>query len=141
MAHEVAHAYRTVHGLRVSDPKVEEMLTDLTTVYLGFGVFTVNNTYRYRTFTQENGAQLYSGSSTSSAGYLSAQAMSFLFAAQILYRGLSCWQTYRLLRWLEPNQRGYVKAALRELRPADILRRRLLPEPPFLAINRSDNRP
>lgn len=35
MAHEVAHAYRHHHGLMVDDRDTEELLTDLTTVYLG----------------------------------------------------------------------------------------------------------
>lgn len=124
MSHEVAHAYRHVHGLVEDDTMLEECLTDLTTVYLGFGV-TVNNTYRYRSFADARGAQLFSGYRTSQAGYLAPQAMSFLFACWILGRRHDCWQTWRLLRWLEPNQRGFVKAALRELRPAEALERRL----------------
>lgn len=132
MAHEVAHAYRAAHGLMVGDRDLEERLTDLTTVYLGFGVFTLNNTYRFRSYTHGG---LGSGYSISRAGYLSPESMAYLFAAQILCRELSCWQTWRLLRWLEPRQRSHVKVALRQLRPSDAVWKRLrpaLPEVPLL---------
>jgi hypothetical protein len=49
LAHEVAHAYRRHHGLCAANPSVEEYLTDLTTVYLGFGVLTANSALRFRT--------------------------------------------------------------------------------------------
>src|SRR5262249_47131793 len=42
MAHEVAHAFRHRHELALANRDVEERLTDLTTVYLGFGVLTTN---------------------------------------------------------------------------------------------------
>jgi hypothetical protein len=125
LAHEVAHAWRHAHGLVEADRDLEECLTDLSTVYLGFGVFTVNNTFRFRTFSEERGAQLFSGWRKSAAGYLSPQSMSFLFAAWILGRRLGCWQSRQVLGWLEPRQRGFVRAALRELRPAEALERRL----------------
>ena len=41
LARAVACAYRAIHGLVVDDPDEAE-LTDLTTVFFGFGVFTVN---------------------------------------------------------------------------------------------------
>lgn len=136
LAHEVAHAWRHVHGLVRDDRDEEECLTDLTTIYLGFGVFTVNNTHRYRTGTLTRGAQLYSQSSHSSAGYLSPEAMSFAFAANLLARRLTCMQTWRTLRWLEPNQRGYTRTALRHLAPADQLWQRIGPhEPPHVDLS------
>lgn len=125
MAHEVAHAWRTLHGVRVDDRDTEECLTDLTTVYFGFGIFTVNNTFRFRTFREERGALLYSGYRYSKSGYLSPQAMSFLFAAQLSLRGLGWWKRRGLLGWLEANQRGHVKAALRALGPAASVRTKL----------------
>ena len=130
MAHEVAHVYRCAHGLEVADRELEERLTDLTTIYLGFGIFTVNNTHRYRTSTVERGAKLFGRTSMYRAGYLPAETMSFAFAAQVLARDLGWWNMRRTLRWLEPNQRGYAKAALRALRPSERLRRRLLAKDP-----------
>lgn len=52
MCHEVAHAYRAYHALAggeasatFSPAEIEERLTHVTSVYLGFGVLTVNRTY------------------------------------------------------------------------------------------------
>ncbi len=45
LARAVACAYRAIHGLAVEDPE-EADLTDLTTVFFGFGVFTVNHMQR-----------------------------------------------------------------------------------------------
>lgn len=122
MAHEVAHVWRRFHGLEVADRDDEEDLTDLTTVYLGFGVFTVNNTYRYRS---ESVGTFGQRMSRSSAGYLSPQEMSWLFAAQLHLRGLGWWQRRGALGWLEPRQRGFTKAAYRALGSADAVRRRM----------------
>lgn len=130
MAHEVAHAWRTIHGLRVNDRDLEERLTDLSTIHLGFGIFTVNNTYRFRA--HQSG--LASGYSVSSAGYLSPEAMAFLFAVQLRLRGLGWWRRRSLLSWLEPRQRGFCKAALRHLPSQQELTARLLPEPPSVQI-------
>jgi hypothetical protein len=41
----VVHAYREHHGLTVITPRTEEELTDLTTIYLGFGVLPLNASY------------------------------------------------------------------------------------------------
>lgn len=141
LAHEVAHAFRHAHGLVRERIDEEEMLTDLTTIYLGFGVLTVNNTHRYRT--QMTG-DMSASRAWSSAGYLSPESMSFALAAQVVARELTCWQTWRLLRYLEPNQRGYTRAALRLLRPAEELWQRLAPEDPpsiDLASLTAPNRP
>jgi len=130
LAHEVAHAYRHVHGLVRDDRDEEECLTDLTTIYLGFGVFTVNNTHRFRASSVQRGARLYRQTSHSRAGYLSPEAASFVFAANLLARRMSCLQAWRTLRWLEPNQRGYTRAALRHLAPAERLWERIGPHDP-----------
>ena len=49
LGHEVAHAYRTHHGLVVASRDTEEQLTDLTTIYLGFGVFTLESSHQFKT--------------------------------------------------------------------------------------------
>jgi hypothetical protein len=49
LCHEIAHAWRAVHALTIEDRDFEERLTDLSTVYLGFGLLTTNGAYRYRT--------------------------------------------------------------------------------------------
>ena len=48
LSHEVAHAFRDYHGLPESGSKAEEELnTDVTASYLGFGILAANNSYRY----------------------------------------------------------------------------------------------
>jgi hypothetical protein len=122
MCHEIAHAYRRHHGIEATTSRIDEEQTDMTTIYLGFGVLTVNNTHRYRT----SGDAMVMRWSTSQVGYLPPQTMAFLFAAQCVARGLSAAERSRLAKLLETNQRACFEEACREL-DADVhaLRARL----------------
>jgi hypothetical protein len=66
MAHEVAHAWRNEEHLVADAREREEPLTDLTTIYLGFGVLSTNSTDRYRS----SGGYGYTSWSVSPVGYL-----------------------------------------------------------------------
>jgi hypothetical protein len=125
MAHEVAHAWREHHDLVVEDRDVEEVLTDLTTIVLGFGVFTTNNTDRYRSY----GISRATYWSVSSTGYLPPPAMAWLLALQAFARGGG--EARAVGDDLEPNQQASFRAALYELgrdpSPFDALR---LQQPP-----------
>lgn len=110
MAHEVAHAFRTHHNLFTDSRDREELLTDLTTIYLGFGVFTTNNTDRYRSSGDFNETRW----SVSKAGYLPPQAMAWLLALQATVRG-DREETKAIARDLEPNQQAWFRDALREI--------------------------
>jgi hypothetical protein len=68
LCHEAAHAYRARHGLTYFDADEDELLTDLTTVYLGFGIMTANLTHRVR--------RTGDGIAKKMGGYLSPVAMS-----------------------------------------------------------------
>jgi hypothetical protein len=111
LCHEVAHAWRAAHELAVEDLAVEERLTDLTTVYLGFGLLTTNGAYRYRQSGEFDGTVASTRWSHASAGYLPPQAMSFLLAAQVKARGLGWFARRRLAGRLEPNQAAYFRWA------------------------------
>lgn len=113
MAHEVAHAWRAEHKLVAEVRDREELLTDLTTVYLGFGVLTTNNTDRYRT----SGGYGYTAWSSSSAGYLPTPAMAWLLALQVAARDYPR-EAHEVEAQLEPNQRASFRAALKELATA-----------------------
>lgn len=121
LAHEVAHAFRTHHRLIVDDREKEELLTDLTTVALGFGILSTNNTDRYRS----SGTWDSTSWSVSSVGYLPPQAMAYL---------LALWTSARekpreravIERHLEPNQRAFFRAALDELAESEKRTRQLL---------------
>ncbi len=127
MAHEVAHAYRRRHRLEVSDHDREEKLTDLTTVYLGFGLLTTNSAYRYRQSGDVNGRSATLEWSHQRGGYLSPQAMSFLLAAQVTARGGAAGERRRIAGMLETNQAAYFKAACEALAGQDVAMRLGLP--------------
>jgi len=129
MAHEVAHAFRHWHELALRRPEVEERLTDLTTVYLGFGVLTTNASYRYRAGGGLRGANTVTQWSHHSAGYLSPEAMSFLLAVQAVARGLPTAECRRIAGLLETNQAAYFKAACKTLDRSELAEHLKLPPP------------
>ena len=115
LAHEVAHAYRTQHGLRVDDNKLEEQLTDVTTVFLGFGVLTTNGTDRFRSWGHLEGHKIYHQWQHDQTGYLSPATMAFLLATQTVSRNGSSAEQKAIKRALEPNQEAFYASALRWL--------------------------
>ena len=130
MAHEVAHAYRSHHGLCHAERHTEELLTDLTTAFLGFGVLSVNSSYRFRKSGSLTGYVAQTRWSTSSAGYLPPQALSFLLASQISVRGLTPRERKPIFRQLEPNQEAFVRAAVRVFDSKEIVLESALALPP-----------
>ncbi|HSO38861.1 MAG TPA: hypothetical protein VLT33_40300 [Labilithrix sp.] len=115
LAHEVAHAYRHIHGLVVEDSDEEEDLTDLTTVFLGFGILTTNNA---RQSTIGGGMLRVRG-----AGYLSPHAMAFALASWFQARGIAA-DRELAERWLEPLQASMFAKVLAQI-PASRVRDRL----------------
>jgi len=122
LCHEVAHAWRAVHGLTTADRDIEERLTDLSTVYLGFGLLTTNGAYLYRASGVYEGTKAYTQWSHTRGGYLGPEAMSFLLAAQVKARGLGWFARRRLVGKLETNQAAYFKWAFGMLGDGDELR-------------------
>lgn len=120
LAHEVAHAWRAHHGLVVDESMVEECLTDLTTIFLGTGLFTTNNTFRYRAWSEARTSYWQS----ERIGYLSPLAMSFALAVALRVRD-SKQEASAVLEALERSQRPLVERALRSLPTTEALRARL----------------
>jgi hypothetical protein len=112
MCHEIAHAYRHVHRLETSPQPTEEMRTDLTTVFLGFGVLTTNSAYQYRVDTIDEGPQSKIRWQHSSTGYLPDEEMAFLLGAQLALRNDTAEQR-EVLRHVSANQLAVVKDVLR----------------------------
>ena len=124
LAHEVAHAYREHHQIAESDRKVDEPLTDLTSVYLGFGILTTNGSYQYRSggdwdFTEYSHVRM---------GYLSVEHMSFLLAAQVALRDRDGSLCDVVAKQLNTNQSSWFREALGELDSDDLIARLHLPE-------------
>jgi hypothetical protein len=113
MSHEVAHAYREFHGLvDGSSREHEEIMTDITAVYLGFGILVANNNFRVRTSGTNVGYAGTQSWSTTQVGYLNPQAFAFLLALQFVARAFTPDQCQRLLKHLEPDQAAFAKAAI-----------------------------
>lgn len=132
MCHEVAHAFRRYHGIEDADPDREEDQTDLTTVYLGFGLLTLQAAERHRTTGRLVGSFAVHQVRSARTGYLSLPSLAFLLAVQCAVRDLSPRAWRALARELPPNQRACFEAA-RALVMDDgpALRARLgIPEPP-----------
>lgn len=125
LCHEVTHAWRAHHRLTVEDRDLEELLTDLTTVYLGFGLLTTNGAYVYRAFGEYTGTVAITQWSHARGGYLSPEAMSFLLAAQVKARGMGWWSRRQMLGRLEANQSAYFRWAVGQLGSTEDVRRLL----------------
>lgn len=121
VCHEVAHAYRDAHALVVEDRDEEERLTDLTTIYLGFGVLTAGASYVYRAGGVAGSSFQGTQWSHSQRGYLSVSELCFALAVQVAARGGG--EAARVAAALAPTQRAAFEAALEALG----VRRRWLP--------------
>ncbi|OGQ90969.1 MAG: hypothetical protein A2289_00640 [Deltaproteobacteria bacterium RIFOXYA12_FULL_58_15] len=115
LSHEVAHAWREHHGLRLDDRELEEKLTDLTAVYLGFGVAVTNASFQYRASGVVMGGTVIHQWKYSRAGYLPAQALGYLLAVQSRCRREGMFDRRRLAANLEVTQRHFYKAAIKAL--------------------------
>lgn len=82
LAHETSHAYREHHGLASDVSAREESLTDLTTVFLGFGILTANHALM-----SQGTLSAKRTVGTREKGYLDALSMAYLLAAQVAARG------------------------------------------------------
>lgn len=114
LCHEIAHAYRAITGLAEAHDRLEEENTDLTTLYLGFGILTTNNAFRFRKRAL-NGSLGRWQVQVSRTGYLSAEAMAYVLAAQVVARGLVTSEKNRIRRLLELSQQEFFGAACEEL--------------------------
>jgi hypothetical protein len=130
LGHEVAHAYRAHHSLIVSDSRVEEQLTDLTAVYLGFGVFLLNSSSSFKTGGySESGQQLLW--EKRARGYLTPARIAFLLATQSVVRNGASKERRRIAQALAPNHRKLFLDACELLAvEPDVLRGRIeVPDP------------
>jgi hypothetical protein len=132
MCHEVAHAYRDVHDVAVDDRTTEEHLTDLTTVFLGFGVLTTNASYTYRSEGIAGASMRGHRWSHQKRGYLSPAEMAYALAYQIGLRGGR--EAAHVASLLEPTQRDCFEAALEELGVREAPARRMPWWVPFVLL-------
>lgn len=113
LGHEVAHAYREYHRLVVADRDTEELLTDLTTVYLGFGFFALQSSFRFKTGHYDgSGRRLLF--ERQALGYLRPGQLALLLAAQLVVRNRAP-ELEQVLESLSPNQADVLARAHAEL--------------------------
>lgn len=103
LAHEVAHAWRFRNDVVVGDDAEEERLTDLTTVFLGFGALTTNIAGRLGVSAGTRFATGY--------GYLTQAELGFALAVQLALRN-DGGERAQVLDALAQDQRVIVKEAL-----------------------------
>lgn len=109
MAHEIGHAFRRTHRLEHRDRDIEEKLTDVTTVYLGFGVLTTAASARFVTTSHDN---LGSSYANKQQGYLAWNEMAFMLASQLQLRGYDAATVKWFARHLPANQAAVIRAAI-----------------------------
>ena len=99
-ARAAAAAWRRTHRLAAPPSRLEQALTDLTMLYLGFGILVVNADRAVDRSRVE--------------GSLSSQALCFLLALQAVVCDIP---HGRYGRWLDPTRAAFFGAAIRELEP------------------------
>ncbi len=110
MAHEWSHhLLALVHAPRPGGPEVEEPLTDLCAVYLGFGVFQANAAFSFGQYSEGVGG----GWQARSLGYLGQKGSSFALAVSAAAVGSP---PRSVRRHLGANPRAWFTEGLRELR-------------------------
>jgi hypothetical protein len=116
LGHEVAHAYRSQHRLVVPTTAIEEQLTDLTTVYLGFGAFTLESSFQFKTggYDARGERLLYE---SHRRGYLRPGQLAFLLGVQLAIRSFRGEPIPPVLDSLSDNQRAALEQALARLSP------------------------
>jgi hypothetical protein len=127
MAHEVGHAYRRAHRMERAEHDLEERLTDVTTIYLGFGVLTTAAAAR---FTARSHESLGSSWSHQRQGYLGFDEMAYLLALQLLARGYDDATIKAFAKKLPANQAAVVRETARTLAAADVHELLGFTEPP-----------
>lgn len=106
-ARVVAHAYRVVHQLPVTDPYDPRI--DVTAVYLGFALLTADAALR---FTSKSAAGAVANRRTPlRVGSLPPQAVCYLLAAQVHVRGLASAERTRMSKGMQANQAAFFRHA------------------------------
>jgi hypothetical protein len=104
IAHELGHVILLGGGLVNGDVSDHEPLTDLLTVYLGFGVFTANSAARFRQYQDERRA----GWSMQRLGYLPQEAFGYALARFAILRREA---KPEWVKYLTPNVLAHYKSS------------------------------
>lgn len=108
LAHEVAHAFRSRHGLEYRTRREEEPLTDLTTVYLGFGILRTRSAVPNRPDPNVPEWERIE--------YMQPRFLAFALGAQAVARDVDDSGLKRIARYLDPNAKADFSKACEALR-------------------------
>lgn len=108
-AHELAHyLFATAQTDPPGGRALEEFATDLGAIFLGFGLFTVNSSYRFEAFGDVYGQ----GWQSTGAGYLSGKDQAYALALFVRFVGAD---EKSALTFLEPRHQGPFRKSLKFL--------------------------
>lgn len=102
LAHQVTHAWRAYHGMSVPDADLEEILTELTAIYLGLGLLTLDDAP--------------TGKPSTSLGSLTLSERAFVLGALLASRELPRRQLRALLDTLSTEQSEAIETARQHFR-------------------------
>lgn len=111
LAHEVSHAYRRHHRIEVADDVLEETLTDVTAVFLGFGVLITHTSTRYIPPPKDTTPGFWHDRTC----YLDRDDFSFLLGLQLAAQGLAKTDLDRLWGYLDHHKRTVVASTVQRL--------------------------
>ncbi len=93
LAHEITHKYMQINGISagtgLAHEYENEVLTDITAVFLGLGKFMLNGTHEEKIHRKEKFDGTHYITETRKCGYLSRQQLAFVYRLICEMRGLS----------------------------------------------------
>jgi len=94
LAHELTHKYMQVNGIAILSTNLvqeyeNEVLTDITSIFLGLGKFLLNGCNNVRTYEEYRGVDRYKVTKTMTVGYLTQSQMAFVYRLICSMRGVS----------------------------------------------------
>lgn len=108
IAHELAHARLLGENRLEPDCEDGELLTDLTTIFFGHGIFTANSLFQFDQWTNSN----YQGWQTSRQGYISEEWAGYFLA---LFAFVKNEKAVEWSKYLETNVKYYFQKSLKFL--------------------------
>ena len=110
LAHELSHALHNRSRTPIDiEPELYELFTDLTAIYLGYGIFLANSRFEYTQF-QDGEIQ---GWQTRGAGYLSEADMMFATGLFMRIKNIS---PKTAMQFLKPKLQKMLIKAFKQLR-------------------------
>jgi hypothetical protein len=103
LSHELIHKYMQANGISLRTNIVteyeNEILTDITTIFLGLGKFLLNGCDNEKTHQEYRGGEKYEVTKTMKVGYLTPIQMAFVYRLICSMRGVSKEDMLSNLNW------------------------------------------